>query len=174
MKINEIRSAVLKLLNDAYEAEGVGGHVNETAIARALGGVPRSTVLATLHRMRDDEGFVQNGSTAGSVGQWWLTTYGVEAAQSPDEEPGMAAVAPILNQVNFHGGNFTNLQTGANSTQNIVTYSTILQTLVEKIEESPDVPTDVKSDLIGKVRAVLAHPLTQTILAAGAGFAAGQ
>ena len=67
-----------------------------------------------------------------------------------------------------HGGN---VQVGDHNRQT-VTYGSVMQTLIEKIEQST-LPEKEKTDLKAHLFAVLRHPLTQTLINGAVAFSTG-
>ncbi len=101
-----------------------------------------------------------------AVRQFYLTPKGVEACLHPellDEYLGpRRQAAPTVQNVTFNAQQMQNVQAGAGSIMN-VTYTTVLQQLMKEIEAS-DAPEDKKSEWLGTIQDMLAHPFMQTIL----------
>lgn len=58
--------------------------------------------------------------------------------------------------------------------QQAITYGNVLQTLVELIQEDSSLPQAEKTELTSALQKVLAHPLTQTIIASAAALGAAR
>jgi len=71
----------------------------------------------------------------------------------------------VKQNISVTGGN---VQIG-DQNQQAVTYGNVLQTLVNAIQENPDLPEHDKRELTSALEKVLCHPFTQTIISAAAG-----
>lgn len=108
---------------------------------------------------------------------WKLTDDGEDVCAHPEQldsylGPRGVATPAVHNTQHtvIHGGNN---QLGNSNTQN-VTYQSMLTNLASAIEANPDIPADAKRDWSTKLREIASHPLTQTLLSAAAGVAAGK
>lgn len=155
MRMKEIKASVLQVLYGQYQRTGLQPELSTKAIQVALDPAARSAVDAVLQELKD-AGLIRG---MGAAGGWFgvaLTPSGVEYVEDP-ESP---AEWHFVQNVNVSGGN---VQIGDGNVQNI-TYSTVLQSLIEEIDRSPDIAPETKSTWKATLGTIAAHPLTQTAI----------
>ena len=156
MRIKELKAAVLGELHKLYEQQGTTPRLIVSSLYKDFPDAKPGSIESVMDEFRD------NGIATFVNGGARLTTRGIEQIEDPTTE----AAALIQQSVTIHGGN---VQIGNGNSQNI-TYSTVIHSLIDRIEENPDVPEAKKTEWAETLRKIAAHPLTQTaIQVAGAG-----
>lgn len=145
MRIKDVKAAVLQELYKTYEAHGRNAVVVVNSLDGDLPDAKPGAIKAVVKEFYDAGIIEFRGQGV------MLTASGIEQVEDPSTE----AHSLVVHAVTISGGN---VQVGNNNTQN-VTYSTVLQSLKEKVDSSNE-PDDSKQELAGAIDLLMRHPIT--------------
>lgn len=154
MLMREIKAGVLKVLYATYQDHGFAKTCTGAALEEHLG-VEHTIMRSVLYDLKNT-GLIKGQEPTGGWMFIQLTPHGVEQV----EDPSSPVEWHFVQNVSVSGGN---VQIGNGNTQNI-TYSTVLQNLVEAIAKDSTIPPEMKRSWTEALKGLAAHPLTQTAI----------